>query len=171
MGMGLMKKGVPRWLADKVPDAPSIASRFYTSSTASEISLPRRPGEDFDLLCTAGGDRLWKLVLNLATGGAMYGLRQFDYFRNVYYSQVPYRINNGALDVWIRLHPEMDASQGAPVDGASCEQSLTDAVARHATVRIVANQTPARHSIRILNYYSGIYRYDNLGAWDRVEHG
>ena len=87
--MGLMKKGVPRWLADRIPDAPSIASRFFSSSRASEIRLQRRPSEDLDLLCTAGGDRLWKLIVNLATGGTMYGLRQFDYFQNAYYSQVP----------------------------------------------------------------------------------
>ena len=136
MGMGLMKKGVPRWLADRIPDAPSIASRFFSSSTPSEIRLQRRSGEDLDLLCTAGGDRLWKLVVNLVTGGKMCGLRQFDYFQNVYYSQVPYRINNGAQDVWIRLLPDSGASQVISRDGASREQGLTDAVARHAIVRM-----------------------------------
>ena len=140
MGMGLTKKGVPRWLADRIPDAPSIASRFFSSSTASEIRLQRRRGEDLDLLCTAGGDRLWKLVVNLLTGGWMYGLRRFDYFQNAYYSQVPYRINRGTLDVWIRLLPERGTSQVTPVDGASREQGLTDAVARHAVVRIEAQR-------------------------------
>ena len=140
IGMGLMKKGVPRWLADRIPDAPSIASRFFSSSRASEIRLQRRPSEDLDLLCTAGGDRLWKLIVNLATGGTMYGLRQFDYFQNAYYSQVPYTINDGALDVWIRLLPDMGASQVTPVDGAGREQGLTDAVARHAVVRIEAQR-------------------------------
>jgi hypothetical protein len=140
VGMGLMKKGVSRWLADRIPDAPSIAARFLSPSTTNEIGLQPRPGEDLDLLCTAGGDRLWKLIVNLATGGKMYGLHQFDYFQNVYYSQVPYRINDGARDVWIRMLPDRDASQVTPVDGAGREQSLTDAVARHAVVRIEAQR-------------------------------
>jgi hypothetical protein len=139
IGMGVMKKGAPRWFADHIPDAPSIASRFYSSSRASEVRLERRPGGDLDLLCTAGGDRLWKLIVNLATGGLMYGLSRFDYFQNVYYSQVPYRIS-GAPDVWIRLLPEKDASGITPMDGASREQGLTDAVARHAVVRIEAQR-------------------------------
>ena len=33
MGMGVMKRGMPAWLADRIPDAPSIAARFYTPST------------------------------------------------------------------------------------------------------------------------------------------
>jgi hypothetical protein len=136
IGMGLMKKGVPRWFADRVPDAPSMASRFYSSSTPGEIRLERRPGEDLDLLCTAGGDRLWKLIGNLATGGRLYGLHQFDYFRNAYYSQVPYRIANSSLELWIRLVPDVDPNQPKPRDGTSREQSLTEAVIRHAVVRI-----------------------------------
>src|SRR5258708_20360101 len=140
MGMGLTKKGVPRWLADRIPDAPSIAFRFFSSSTASEIRLQRRRGEDLDLLCTAGGDRLWKLVVNLLTGGWMYGLRRFDYFQNAYYSQVPYRINDGTLDVWIRMLPERGTSQVTPVDAAGRDQGLTDAVALHAVVRIEAQR-------------------------------
>jgi hypothetical protein len=56
-GMGLMKTGMPNWLANLVPDAPSIAARFFSPSPG-EIALQRRPGEDLDLLCTAGGDRL-----------------------------------------------------------------------------------------------------------------
>ncbi len=140
MGMGVMKKGMPSWLADRIPDAPSISSRFFSSSTPSEIRLQRYPGDDLDLLCTAGGDRLWKLVVNLITGGTMYGLRQFDYFQNTYYSQVPYRIDGGALDVWIRLRPDRDASQATPLDGAGREQGLTNAVARHAVVRIEAQR-------------------------------
>ena len=69
IGMGVMKRGMPAWLADRIPDAPSIAARFYTPSTPGEIRLERHPGQDLDLLATAGGDRLWKLLLNLATGG------------------------------------------------------------------------------------------------------
>ena len=102
IGMGVMKRGMPRWLAKLVPDAPSIAMRF----SPGEIRLERRPGEDLDLLCTAGGDRLWKLLVNLMLGGKMYGLHPFDYFRNVYYAQVPYRIDGGTRDVWIRLVPD-----------------------------------------------------------------
>jgi len=140
MGMGLMKKGAPQWLVDRIPDAPSIASRFFSTSTANEIRLQRRPGEDLDLLCTAGGDRLWKLIVNLAIGGKMWGLRQFDYFQNIYYSQVPYRIDGGASDVWIRLNPVRGAGQESPLDSEGREQGLTDAVAQHATVRIEAQR-------------------------------
>ena len=144
MGMGLMKKGAPRWFADHVPDAPSISSRFYSASTPSDIRLERRPREDLDLLCSAGGDRLWKLVLNLATGGLMFGLRQFDYFRNVYYSQVPYKIANTSLGLWIRLVPDVSTSQATPTDGAGREQALTDAVTRHSVVRIEAQRVGSR---------------------------
>lgn len=143
MGMGVMKRGWPRWLADLVPDAPSIAARFH-SPAAGEIPLQLRPGQDLDLLCTAGGDRLWKLVINLATGGRKYGLQQFDYFRNVYYADVPYRIDDGKLDVWIRFVPDPAASHlepGSPEDGAEREEGLSRAVASHAVVRIEAQRT------------------------------
>ncbi len=53
LGMGVMKTGMPNWLANLVPDAPSIAARFFSPSEA-EVPLQRRPGEDLDLLCTAG---------------------------------------------------------------------------------------------------------------------
>ena len=102
IGMGLMKRGMPRWLADHIPDAPSIAARFYAPASPDDIRLERHDGDDLDLLSTAGGDRLWKLVLNLATGGFGYGLHQFDYFRNVYTADVPYRIDDGTLNVWVR---------------------------------------------------------------------
>ena len=79
IGMGVMKRGMPAWIAKLVPDAPSIASRFFTVSEdgstspatlhLNQIPLPFHPGKDFDLLATAGGDRLWKLIWNLATGG------------------------------------------------------------------------------------------------------
>jgi hypothetical protein len=139
IGMGVMKKGAPRWLADRIPDAPSIASRFFTASTPDEIRLQRHPGEDLDLLCTAGGDRLWTLLLNLATGGKRYGLHQFDYFQNVYSADVPYKIDDGRLDVWLRLVPDVSGNRstpGSPQDGTAREQGLTDAVASHAVVRI-----------------------------------
>jgi len=142
MGMGVMKRGWPRWLADLVPDAPSIAARFFTAEPG-EIRLQHRPGEDLDLLCTAGGDRLWKLVVNLATGGGKYGLHQFDYFQNRYHADVPYRIVDGARDVWIRFVLDRAASHlppGSPQDGAGREQDLTDAVAAHAVIRIEAQR-------------------------------
>ncbi len=138
MGMGLMKKSMPLWLADRIPDAPSIALRF-SSSSASEIRLQRRPGEDLDLLVTAGGDRLWKLVVNLMLGGKMYGLNQYDYFSNGYYSQVPYRIEDSKVDVWVRLVPNRGENfprPGSPRDGAAREQDLTNAVAHHAVIGI-----------------------------------
>ena len=148
IGMGVMKRGMPAWLADHIPDAPSIAARFYTASTPGEIRVQRRAGEDLDVLSTAGGDRLWKLLLNLATGGGDYGLHQLDYFRNVYYADVPYKIDGGQMDVWLRIIP--DASDGdkesvSPVDGAGRERALTDAVARRATFRIEAQPAGESH--------------------------
>jgi len=134
IGMGVMKQGAPLWLADRIPDAPSIATRF-SSSPASQISLQGRTDDCLDLLCTAGGNRLWKLIVNLALGGRMYGLRQFDYFKNVYYADVPYRIDNGKRDVWIRLVPDME-TPGLPQDGPAREDGLSKAVARHALLRI-----------------------------------
>ncbi len=147
IGMGLMKKGMPQWLADHIPDAPSIAARFYTPSAPGDIRLERRAGDDLDLLSTAGGDRLWKLILNLATGGFGFGLHQFDYFRNVYTADVPYRIDAGSQDVWLRLMPSIDPVQSAsasPQDGTAREDALTSAVARHATFRIEAQRTGSR---------------------------
>ena len=141
MGMGLLKNGMPKWLANSIPDAPSIATRFSCAATPEGISLQLRQDGDLDLLCTAGGDRLWKLILNLALGGKMYGLQQFDYFRNVYYAQVPYRVDQGALDVWIRLVPNVDSNRPRPFvpkDSASREEDLTNAVSNHAVVRIEA---------------------------------
>src|SRR5262245_52243314 len=143
IGMGLMKRGGPRWLADVVPDAPSIAARFYTAASPGEARVERRPGEDLDLLCTAGGDRLWKLLVNLAAGGRMFGLRKFDYFQNLYFAQVPYRIDDGQLDVWIRFVPELasaSSTSGTPNDGVTREERLTRAVADHAVIRIEAQR-------------------------------
>jgi mono/diheme cytochrome c family protein len=134
IGMGVMKRGMPRWLADAIPDAPSIASRFFTASEPGEMRLQRRPGEDLDLLSTAGGDRLWKLLVNLATGASMYGLHKFDYFQNLYFADVPYRIDGGELDVWVRLAPVRDASFGTPQNGSERELELTNASARHAAL-------------------------------------
>jgi len=142
VGMGVMKRGMPRWLADAFPDAPSMALRIYDASAPGEVRLERRPGEDLDLLCTAGGDRLWKLLLNLATGGFMFGLHKFDYFRNTYYADVPYRIDDGRLDVWIRLAPAAGSvpSSGESRDGFARELQLTIAVADQAAMRIEAQR-------------------------------
>jgi hypothetical protein len=144
MGMGLMKRGAPRWLAEHSPDAPSIACRFFKPIATNEQRLQRRPGEDLDLLCTAGGDRLWKLVLNLATGGRLYGLERFNYFRNVYYSQVPYRVGSAPFDLWIRLVPEAAPGKTSPENNAGREQELTHAIANHTVVRIEAQRAGDR---------------------------
>jgi hypothetical protein len=138
IGMGLMKTGAPKWLAGKIPDAPSIACRFFTASTPDEVRLQRRAGEDLDLLCTGGGDRLWKLVLNLATGGRSFGLNPLDYFGNLYFAQVPYRIDSENLSVWIRLVPVTEPGHLTPHEGSRREQALTDAVSRHAVLRLEA---------------------------------
>jgi hypothetical protein len=141
MGMGVMKKGMPIWLVKLIPDAPSVAARIYSPSTPGEIRIERRIGEDLDLLCTAGGDRLWKLLLNLATGGRRLGLHPYDYFQNVYSADVPYKIDDGRLDVWIRFVPDPDAAQpGGSRDGASREEILTRAVAANAAIRIEAQR-------------------------------
>ena len=142
VGMGMMKKGMPGWLARLIPDAPSIATRIYSTSTLGEIRLQRVAGEDVDILFTAGGDRLWKLVWNLATGGRRYGLHKYDYFRNHYYADVPYRIDNGKLDVWLRIAPA-DLPPDSPKDDEGRERGLTNALARHATVHIEAQRVGA----------------------------
>jgi hypothetical protein len=147
--MGVMKRGWPRWFADHIPDAPSIALRIFSVATPGEVPLERRPGADLDLLCTAGGDRLWKLVLNLSTGGFMYGLEKFDYLSNLYYAQVPYRSDDGFLDVWIRLVPYVeDSSLKDPalqgVDTTTREARLTKAVTVHTPVRIEMQRTGSR---------------------------
>jgi hypothetical protein len=137
IGMGVAKKTWPRWLAKRIPDAPSIATRFFVASSPGELRLRRREGEDLDLLCTAGGDRLSRLILNLGTGGRMYDLDRFDYLRNLYYAQVPYRIEGG-LDVWIRLAPSSDVGQltPRPASAENREEGLTKAVGSHALLSI-----------------------------------
>src|SRR5713226_9764388 len=144
IGMGLVKKGMPRWLARWIPDAPSIATRLYSESKPGEIRLQRLEGEDVDILFTAGGDRLGKLIWNLATGGRMYGLHKYDYFRNYYYADVQYRIDDGKMDVWLRVAPVADdVVPEGPKDDEGREHGLTNAVARHARVRIEAQRVDA----------------------------
>jgi hypothetical protein len=142
IGMGLMKKGSPLWLADRIPDAPSVAMRI--ASSHSEITMGGPSSDCLDLLCTAGGDCLWKLVLNLATGGWMFGLHKFDYFKNLYHADVPYRIDGGKRDVWIRLVPEME-TPGFPQDGPARENGLTLAVRRHAILRVEVQPVGGAH--------------------------
>jgi len=146
VGMGVMKRGWPRWLADHIPDAPSMALRIFSVAAPGETPLERRPGADLDLLCTAGGDRLWKLLLNLSTGGFMYGLKKFDYFANLYYADVPYRTDDGLLDVWIRLVPVVENSSltTPALDGIEREARLTRAVTVHAPVRIEVQHAGSR---------------------------
>jgi hypothetical protein len=149
VGMGVMKRGMPAWLADHIPDAPSMAVRIFTRGSGNDVRLERKPGEDLDLLCTAGGDRLWKLLLNLSTGGFLYGLHQFDYFENLYYADVPYRADEEFLDVWVRLVPVVEDSaltESALTDGSSREAGLTKAVAAHAGMRIEVQDARRRHA-------------------------
>jgi hypothetical protein len=137
IGMGVAKKTAPRWLADHIPDAPSVAMRF--SAAPDGIGLERRPPTDLDVLCTAGGDRLWKLILNLSSGGWIYDLRKFDYFRNIYHADVQYRIDGVESNVWVRLVPgagTSDLTPSLPEDGAARERKLDQAVAAHATFRL-----------------------------------
>ncbi|WP_222829267.1 hypothetical protein [Terriglobus saanensis] len=146
IGMGLMKKGMPSWLAKLIPDAPSIAARIFSPDSPEEIRLERRPMEDLDLLCTAGGDRLWKLVLNLATGGWNFGLHRYNFFDNKYFAQIPYRLEEGS-GVWFRLVAGADAVElgGAPMDPAARDRGLSQVVAGHGTLRIEAQRTGNRH--------------------------
>src|SRR5262245_63321848 len=106
IGMGIAKRSAPAWIKNKVPDAPSVAVRFSPSPNVEAISVSDRGEQELDVLFTAGGDRLWKLICNLAFGGRWYGLNQFDYFRNRYFADVTYRVPDCALDVWLRLTPE-----------------------------------------------------------------
>ncbi len=139
IGMGVMKRGMPHWLAEHIPDAPSIAARFFSASPAGDIPLQCRTGLDLDVLSTAGGDRLWKLLLNLATGGRGNGLQQFDYLRNSFFADVPYKlqaVGSENLAVWLRLRPVVEADRVSPHDDIGREQGLTDACANHAAIRV-----------------------------------
>jgi hypothetical protein len=142
IGMGIVKKGAPAWLKKWLPDAPSIAVRF--SPDADEISTFNRAEHELDVLFTAGGDRLWKLVGNLASGGRCFELNQFDYLQNRYFADVPYRIPDCGLDVWLRLTPEalgrhVDATE--PKDAEAREQGLTEAATGGAVLLIEAQST------------------------------
>jgi hypothetical protein len=146
VGMGLMKKGMPGWLVRLIPDAPSMAVRIFSPEYSGEIRLVRHPQEDLDLLCTAGGDRLWKLVLNLATGGLGFGLHRYNFFSNLYFADVPYLIDHESGKVWIRLVAGEDATElgGSPTDPTGRDEALTRVVAGHGTMRVEAQRTGSR---------------------------
>jgi len=132
IGMGLAKKSWPTFIRSHIPDAPSIAARFSESPHSDAISCTDRGTDELDILFTAGGDRLWKLILNLATGGRRYGLKRFDYLQNQYFAEVPYRVAAGGLNVWLRLR----VADGVPAEAQHVasdearEQALSRAVQR-----------------------------------------
>lgn len=141
IGMGIVKQHAPRWVRNRVPDAPSVAVRFSPSPNGNGMSVRQRGRDELDILFTAGGDRLWKLIGNLATGGRCYGLNQFDYFKNRYFADVPFRIPDCGLNVWLRLNPEsgpgkVDANRRSNAEAR--EHALTEAASRGAVFTIEA---------------------------------
>ena len=130
IGMGIAKLSAPAWFKNLIPDAPSVAVRFSPSQTDDGISRLDRRDNELDVLFTAGGDRLWKLLANLALGGRCFGLNEFDYLQNRYFAQVPYRIADCGMDGWLRLVPQahgrnVDADR--PRDAETREEGLTAA--------------------------------------------
>lgn len=148
IGMGLAKTSAPAWIKNNIPDAPSVAARFSPSPNGDVISQRDRGKDDLDILFTAGGDRLWKLIANLASGGHCYGLNRFDYFKNQYFADVPYRVPACGLNVWLRLRPlsggEADAAR--PDTPAAREQALSEAVANGAEFVIEAQSVAVRNA-------------------------
>jgi len=140
IGMGVIKQHAPNWAKTWIPDAPSVATRF-SPATRYAVSYVRGGADELDILFTAGGDRLWKLLGNLLTGGRCFGLHQFDYFKNRYFAQVPYKIDGTpALDVWLRLTPAVSGPD-RPNTVAAREQGLTDAVNSGAEFIVSAQRT------------------------------
>jgi mono/diheme cytochrome c family protein len=145
IGMGVAKKSTPSWIKDIIPDAPSFAARFSPSQDGDAISHGDRGKDELDILLTAGGDRLWKLVLNLATGGRRNGLNQFDYLKNIYFAEVPYRVSSCRLDVWLRLRALSGGGEAdEPGSAETRERGLSDAVAKGAEFVIEAQSATAR---------------------------
>src|SRR5437763_16342224 len=70
----------------------------------------------------------------------MYPLHQFVYYTNTAHADLPYRIDDGKRDVWIRVVPTRDQSGPTRQDGPAREQGLTDAVTGHAVIRIQVQQ-------------------------------
>jgi mono/diheme cytochrome c family protein len=144
IGMGLVKRTSSGWAKKWIPDAPSVAARFSPSPHADAISRGDRGNDELDILLTAGGDRLWKLILNLATGGRHYGLHQFDYFNNLYFAEVPYRVRSCGLDAWLRLRAlpgSGQADSNRPANAESREQALTDAIAQGGAEFVIEAQS------------------------------
>jgi mono/diheme cytochrome c family protein len=144
IGMGMVKNHAPAWIRNTLPDAPSVAVRFSSADHPEAISAGDRGEQELDILFTAGGDRLWKLLLNLALGGRWYGLDRFDYLQNRYFADVPYRIPACGLDVWLRLTPEGYRRQPTARGRGNFEtreQGLTDAAKRRAVLVIEAQPT------------------------------
>jgi hypothetical protein len=153
LGMGVLKRHMPAWLVKAVPDAPSIASRFFSSEEmsagrplkSSQVPLKARPPHDLDVLATAGGDRLYKLLWNLATGGKKDSLDRYDYLHNFYYADVPYRLEDSGLRIWIRIVPTVNPdtpaeSQNHSADPLSREHALSNFCAHHGELRIEAQR-------------------------------
>ena len=104
------------------------------------------------------------------------------YFRHV--GQELYVDRHGAIHEHpSELHKAADVVQGILAhDGAALLQEVTHPREflkhyRDAPLLVdpppfvIGNHTPARYSIRIWNYYSGMGSYDDLDTWDYVEHG
>jgi hypothetical protein len=124
-----------------------VAARFSPSSDGDAISRGERGANEVDILLTAGGDRLWKLILNLATGGKHAGLHQFEYFRNTYFAEVPYRVPSCGLDLWLRLRPLSNGGESTAAMSSNSqtrEQGLSDAVDRHTELVIEAQPATVR---------------------------
>ena len=66
------------------------------------------------------------------------------YCHNVYFADMPYQIDGGKLDVWIRLVPDPRRPEVAPKDGAAREVLLTQAVACHSAVRLEVQEVGDR---------------------------
>ena len=148
IGMGLAKKSWPGVIRGNIPDAPSIAGRFAPSSNRDSISRTDCGADELDILFTAGGDRLWKLILNLATGGRGYGLKRFDYFQNQYFAGVPYRVTACGLNVWLRLRAADSAvAEAARADSDEArEQILSQAVRRGAELVVEAQSATSKNA-------------------------
>src|SRR3954464_2489957 len=145
IGMGLAKRSWPTFIRSHIPDAPSIAGRFSPSSDPDAISCTGRGSDELDILFTAGGDRLWKLILNLATGGRGFGLKRFDYFQNQYFAEVPYRVAVCGLNVWLRLRAAAVPVEAHPQSDAGREQMLSQAVQRGAELVIEAQSATSKN--------------------------
>ncbi|SEF07378.1 hypothetical protein SAMN05519104_8348 [Rhizobiales bacterium GAS188] len=148
IGMGVAKKSWPTFFRSHIPDAPSIAGRFSPSPDPDAISRTDRGPDELDILFTAGGDRLWKLILNLATGGRGYGLKRFDYFQNQYFAEIPYRVTTCGLNIWLRLRAANGVASA--VDRANSdkdrEQILSQAVERGAELVIEAQSAIGKNA-------------------------